>query len=153
MVELGNEVVGREEIGRVVRLVMEGDEGKVIRHRAKELRDSARIALDSGGSSYDSLARTVKAWKLDHNTTTTAKVKAQLIDDSGIIPATVHDAIVKQHFFANGKPICLSEFPNMKAKAATHSITKEERNTLGKAKNLLQASSEITSVWPPCMTW
>ncbi|KAH7849964.1 hypothetical protein Vadar_025701 [Vaccinium darrowii] len=48
MVEPGKEVVGREEIERVARLVMEGDGGKVIRHRAKELRDSARIALDSG---------------------------------------------------------------------------------------------------------
>ncbi|KAG5543253.1 hypothetical protein RHGRI_016106 [Rhododendron griersonianum] len=64
-VEPWREVVGREEIERVVRAVMEGEEGKVIRRRAKELRDSARVALDSGGSSCDSLARVVKAWKLN----------------------------------------------------------------------------------------
>ncbi|KAH7848866.1 hypothetical protein Vadar_009425 [Vaccinium darrowii] len=68
VVEPWNEVVGREEIERVVRMVMEGEEGKVIRKRAKELRDSARIALESGGSSGDSLARVVKAWKLEHDT-------------------------------------------------------------------------------------
>ncbi|KAH7849836.1 hypothetical protein Vadar_023637 [Vaccinium darrowii] len=67
VVELGKEVVGREEIERVVRLVMEGKEGKFIRQRAKELRDSARIALELGGSSFDSLTHVAKAWKLGRN--------------------------------------------------------------------------------------
>ncbi|PWA63715.1 UDP-glucuronosyl/UDP-glucosyltransferase [Artemisia annua] len=43
-------VVGREEIERVVRKVMEGEEGKRIRSRAKELEVSGRAALCCGGT-------------------------------------------------------------------------------------------------------
>ncbi|XP_050365920.1 anthocyanidin 3-O-glucosyltransferase 5-like [Argentina anserina] len=59
----GDTVFGREEIERVVRLLMEGEEGKVIRSKAKKLQESAAKALDSGGCSYESLSRVVKRWK------------------------------------------------------------------------------------------
>ncbi|TKY50572.1 Anthocyanidin 3-O-glucosyltransferase 5 [Spatholobus suberectus] len=49
-------VVGREEIERVVRMVMEGEEGKVMKRRARELRESAAKALRVGGSSYQTRA-------------------------------------------------------------------------------------------------
>ncbi|KAF5740750.1 hypothetical protein HS088_TW11G00828 [Tripterygium wilfordii] len=62
VVELGKRVVGREEIERVVRLVMEGEQGRAMRCKAKELRESAIKALDCGGSSYESLARVVREW-------------------------------------------------------------------------------------------
>lgn len=55
VVEPGNMVAGREEIARVVRLVMEDDHGKVLRRRVKELQESAAKALDCGGSSYESI--------------------------------------------------------------------------------------------------
>ncbi|KAL8026731.1 hypothetical protein ABFX02_14G048200 [Erythranthe guttata] len=42
------EVIGREEIGRVVRAVMEGEEGKVIRRRAGELKENARKSSENG---------------------------------------------------------------------------------------------------------
>lgn len=58
-------VVGREEIQRVVRLVMEGEEGKKMRSKARELQLSAKEALSHGGSSYESLARIAHSWKLD----------------------------------------------------------------------------------------
>lgn len=67
-VEAGQQtIVGRKEIERVVRMVMEGEEGKVIRSRVKELKEGATKALDSSGSSYESLSRVVNYWKTNHN--------------------------------------------------------------------------------------
>ncbi|MBA0592951.1 hydroquinone glucosyltransferase [Gossypium raimondii] len=60
-------IVGRKEIERVVRMVMEGEEGKVIRSRVKELKESATKALDSSGSSYESLSCVANYWKANHN--------------------------------------------------------------------------------------
>ncbi|KAK2660482.1 hypothetical protein Ddye_007015 [Dipteronia dyeriana] len=59
----GETVVRREEISRVVRLLMESEEGEIIRSRVKKLRDSARRAVDIGGSSYNSLSCLVEKWK------------------------------------------------------------------------------------------
>ncbi|KAK0575984.1 hypothetical protein LWI29_010151 [Acer saccharum] len=59
----GETVVRREEISRVVRLLMESEEGEIIRSRVKKLRDSASRAVDNGGSSYDSLSCLVEKWK------------------------------------------------------------------------------------------
>ncbi|MBA0689256.1 hypothetical protein Goari_006991 [Gossypium aridum] len=60
-------IVGRKEIERVVRMVMEGEEGKVIRSRVKELKASATKELDSSGSSYESLSCVANYWKANHN--------------------------------------------------------------------------------------
>ncbi|XP_038883859.1 UDP-glycosyltransferase 72E1-like [Benincasa hispida] len=49
-------VVGREEIERKVRMIMEDEEGREIRERIKEIKISGEKAVDKGGSSYDSLA-------------------------------------------------------------------------------------------------
>jgi len=59
----GEELVDRNEIEKNVRIVMEGEKGKAIRRRAKELKESAKIALNSGGSSYESLCSIVQIWK------------------------------------------------------------------------------------------
>ncbi|KAK1389360.1 putative hydroquinone glucosyltransferase-like [Heracleum sosnowskyi] len=59
----GRKVVKKEEVERVVRLVMQGEEGKVMRNRMRELKDSAAKALKFGGSSYSSLSYVVKSWK------------------------------------------------------------------------------------------
>lgn len=59
----GRKVVKREEVERVVRLVMQGEEAKVMRNRMRELKDSAAKALKHLGSSYDSLSHVVKSWK------------------------------------------------------------------------------------------
>ncbi|XP_021896502.1 anthocyanidin 3-O-glucosyltransferase 5-like [Carica papaya] len=64
-VERGKTVVRREEIERVVRVLMEGEEGKAIRCRVKELKDSALKSLDYGGSSYESLSCVAKQWRLN----------------------------------------------------------------------------------------
>ncbi|KAJ9567224.1 hypothetical protein OSB04_003190 [Centaurea solstitialis] len=56
-------VVGRDEIAKVVRNVMEGEEGKKIRKRARELEASGKVTLSCGGSSYESLARVIESWK------------------------------------------------------------------------------------------
>ncbi|KAK0576281.1 hypothetical protein LWI29_014871 [Acer saccharum] len=58
----GETVVKREEISRVVKLLMESEEGEIIRGRVKKLRDSARRAVDIGGSSYYSLSCLVEKW-------------------------------------------------------------------------------------------
>ncbi|GMN70749.1 hypothetical protein TIFTF001_055460 [Ficus carica] len=64
VVEAGKEVVTRDEIERVVRMMIEGEERKALRCRAEELKESAAKALSSpGGSSFESLSRVVKEWK------------------------------------------------------------------------------------------
>ncbi|GLT45873.1 hypothetical protein SLA2020_196730 [Shorea laevis] len=62
-VKAGQTVVGREEIARVVRMVIEGDEGNTIRRRVRELKETATKALDAGGSSHESVSRVVEEWK------------------------------------------------------------------------------------------
>ncbi|KAI4297205.1 hypothetical protein L6164_037100 [Bauhinia variegata] len=56
-------VIGRNEIAKVVRKTMEGEEGKVLRAKARELKESASKALEVGGSSYQSLAILANQWK------------------------------------------------------------------------------------------
>ncbi|GLU04398.1 hypothetical protein SLE2022_215480 [Rubroshorea leprosula] len=62
-VKAGQTVVGRVEIARVVRMVMEGDEGDEIRCRVRELKETATKALGVSGSSYESVCRVVEEWK------------------------------------------------------------------------------------------
>lgn len=59
----GEELVDRREIEKTVRIVMEGEKGKAMRRRSKELKESAKIALNKGGSSYESLCNIVQYWK------------------------------------------------------------------------------------------
>ncbi|KAF9668650.1 hypothetical protein SADUNF_Sadunf14G0025700 [Salix dunnii] len=59
--EPGASLVGREEVERVVRLAIL--EGKDMRKKIRELKDSAARAMEIGGSSYDSLACLAKEWK------------------------------------------------------------------------------------------
>lgn len=59
----GKTVIEREEIERVVRLLMEGEQGKAMRSKAKKLQESATNALNTAGSSCDSLSRVAKQWK------------------------------------------------------------------------------------------
>ncbi|MQL82987.1 hypothetical protein Taro_015465 [Colocasia esculenta] len=49
-------VVGREEVCRVVKALMEGEEGKTLRNRVRELQEGAARTLAEGGSSYRALA-------------------------------------------------------------------------------------------------
>ena len=55
-------LVGREEIARVVKCLMEGEEGKRLRKRAKELSDAAGRALGPGGSSIRAMADVAREW-------------------------------------------------------------------------------------------
>ncbi|KAI7734200.1 hypothetical protein M8C21_003401 [Ambrosia artemisiifolia] len=57
-------MVGRKEIESVVKAVMEGEDGKKLRKRAKELEASGRETLSCGGSSYDTLARVAESWSI-----------------------------------------------------------------------------------------
>ncbi|KAK1389362.1 Hydroquinone glucosyltransferase-like protein [Heracleum sosnowskyi] len=62
-VEAGEKkAVKREEVARVVRLLMESEEGKVMKVKANELKESAAKALKSGGSSFDLLSSVVESW-------------------------------------------------------------------------------------------
>lgn len=56
-------VIGRKEIERVVRMTLEGEEGKAMRGRAQRLKDSASKTLQFGGSSNQSLASFANQWK------------------------------------------------------------------------------------------
>jgi len=55
--------VRREEVERAVRELMEGEGGKSIRARAKELKEAANTALQGGGSSYTAMAAVVSEWR------------------------------------------------------------------------------------------
>ncbi|CAK9174374.1 unnamed protein product [Ilex paraguariensis] len=54
-------VVGREEIEKMVRTLMQYKEGKAMRDRAKELKYSAENALSNEGSSYKSISVVLEA--------------------------------------------------------------------------------------------
>ncbi|MFS7895758.1 putative anthocyanidin 3-O-glucosyltransferase [Helianthus anomalus] len=58
-------VVQRKKIESVVKAVMEGEEGKKLRRRAKELQASGRETLSRGGSSYETLARVAESWNIE----------------------------------------------------------------------------------------
>ncbi|KAG6674891.1 hypothetical protein I3842_15G070400 [Carya illinoinensis] len=61
--EKGN-INEREVIERLIRMViMEGDKGKMMRDRARELKNSVKKALNSGWSSFESLSCVVEEWK------------------------------------------------------------------------------------------
>ncbi|PKA63597.1 Hydroquinone glucosyltransferase [Apostasia shenzhenica] len=53
----------RKEIARVVRELMEGEEGKVVRRRAKELEAAAAAALGEEGPSSRALATMAERWR------------------------------------------------------------------------------------------
>ncbi|XP_061362028.1 anthocyanidin 3-O-glucosyltransferase 5-like [Gastrolobium bilobum] len=63
-VEAGRRVIGRKEIERVVRAVMEGEEGKAMRGRANDLKESALKAINFGGTSFEALADVANQWKV-----------------------------------------------------------------------------------------
>ncbi|KAL3622219.1 hypothetical protein CASFOL_033630 [Castilleja foliolosa] len=58
-----NGLVGRVEIVNVVKGLMEGEEGKGIRRRIRDLKDAAKIVLSENGSSTKLLADLATKWK------------------------------------------------------------------------------------------
>ncbi|KAJ6328761.1 hypothetical protein OIU77_010447 [Salix suchowensis] len=59
----GNGLVGREEIAKVVKGLMQGGEGVAIRNRMKGLKEAAAKAVSEEGSSTKSLHELVSRWK------------------------------------------------------------------------------------------
>jgi hydroquinone glucosyltransferase len=59
----GNGLVGREEIAKVVKGLMQGEEGATIRNRMKGLKEAAAKAVSEEGSSTKSLHELVSKWK------------------------------------------------------------------------------------------
>eukprot|EP01018_Ginkgo_biloba_P004616 Gb_10317 [translate_table: standard] len=55
--------VRREQVERAARGLMEGEEGKRMRMRTDELKNSAKIALEEGGNSCNALAAAAALWK------------------------------------------------------------------------------------------
>lgn len=58
-----NGIIGREEIANVLRGLMEGEDGKKIRNRMKNLKEAAAIALSEEGSSARALSELAFKWK------------------------------------------------------------------------------------------
>jgi len=58
-----NGLVGREEIGRLTKALMEGEDGKKLRSRMKELKDAAARVLSEDGSSTKALSELALSWK------------------------------------------------------------------------------------------
>ncbi|MED6224834.1 hypothetical protein PIB30_087957 [Stylosanthes scabra] len=62
--KIGEEgLVEREEIGIVVKMLMEGEEGKKLRHRMKELREAAIEVVGENGSSTKQIEDLALMWK------------------------------------------------------------------------------------------
>ncbi|XP_059651270.1 hydroquinone glucosyltransferase-like [Cornus florida] len=58
-----NGIVGRAEIAKVVKSLMEGEEGKWLRSRMRDLKDAAAKNLSEDGSSTKTLAEVAAKWK------------------------------------------------------------------------------------------
>ncbi|KAG9448407.1 hypothetical protein H6P81_014535 [Aristolochia fimbriata] len=56
-------LVERHEIARVVKALMEGEEGKKLRSRMRDLKEAGARALAQGGSSYNALCEVASSWK------------------------------------------------------------------------------------------
>jgi hydroquinone glucosyltransferase len=55
--------IRREEVERAVKELMEGEGGKRVRARVRELKEKAMTALEEGGSSYTAMAAAVSEWR------------------------------------------------------------------------------------------
>ncbi|CAN1254287.1 Hydroquinone glucosyltransferase [Linum perenne] len=60
-------VVGREEIAGYVKAVLDGEEGKLLRRKVKELKAAANNAIGNDGSSTKSLDEVTNLWKKNQN--------------------------------------------------------------------------------------
>ncbi|OMP02956.1 UDP-glucuronosyl/UDP-glucosyltransferase [Corchorus olitorius] len=58
-----NGLVGREDIAKYAKQLIEGDEGKLLRTRMRELKNAAKMALSPHGSSTNHLAKVAGIWK------------------------------------------------------------------------------------------
>ncbi|KAI3840387.1 hypothetical protein MKX03_037799 [Papaver bracteatum] len=58
-----NGIIGRDEICKVVKELMEGEEGKRLGNKMRELKCVAARTLAEGGSSYKTFSEVVNAWK------------------------------------------------------------------------------------------
>ncbi|KAH7846163.1 hypothetical protein Vadar_010637 [Vaccinium darrowii] len=56
-------IIGRTEISQVVKCLMEGEEGNVVRSRMRHLKDAATKVLSKDGESTKSLAKLAQKWK------------------------------------------------------------------------------------------
>ncbi|XP_008791324.3 hydroquinone glucosyltransferase-like [Phoenix dactylifera] len=56
-------LIGREEIARVAKELMEGEEGKRVRSRVKELQEAAIKGLQDDGLAYKTLTEVAQKWK------------------------------------------------------------------------------------------
>nr|AFJ52920.1 UDP-glycosyltransferase 1 [Linum usitatissimum] len=56
-------IVGREEIAGYVTAVLDGEEGKLLRRKVKELKAAANTAIGNDGSSTKSLDQVANLWK------------------------------------------------------------------------------------------
>ncbi|XP_030502948.2 hydroquinone glucosyltransferase-like [Cannabis sativa] len=56
-------IVGRDEICEYVKILMEGEEGKVMRKNVSDLKEASKLALSDEGSSTKSLAEVAHIWK------------------------------------------------------------------------------------------
>ncbi|XP_062091442.1 hydroquinone glucosyltransferase-like [Humulus lupulus] len=61
--ESENRVVQREEIAKVVKSLIEGEEGKNLRNRMKDLKEAAAKALSPNGASTKALSEVADKWK------------------------------------------------------------------------------------------
>ncbi|KAI3940967.1 hypothetical protein MKW92_012769 [Papaver armeniacum] len=58
-----NGIIGRDEICKVVKELMEGEEGMKLKSKMGELKCAAASTLAEGGSSFKTFAEVVNAWK------------------------------------------------------------------------------------------
>lgn len=61
-----NGLIDRNEIAQIVKDLMEGEKGKGVRSRMKDLKDAAARVLDREGSSTRALSTVAQKWKMAH---------------------------------------------------------------------------------------
>nr|XP_048320307.1 hydroquinone glucosyltransferase-like isoform X2 [Ziziphus jujuba var. spinosa] len=60
-------LVGSEDVAEYAKGLIEGEEGKMLRNRMKDLKEAASVALTKEGSSTKSLAEVVQIWNTHKN--------------------------------------------------------------------------------------
>ncbi|KAL5572068.1 hypothetical protein UlMin_021665 [Ulmus minor] len=58
-----NGIIGKEEIAKLVKALIEGEEGKRLRNQMKDLKEAAKRDLGEGGSSFVALSEVATKWK------------------------------------------------------------------------------------------
>ncbi|XP_042490867.1 anthocyanidin 3-O-glucosyltransferase 5-like [Macadamia integrifolia] len=91
-------VVGREEVEKLVRLVME-KEGEAVRRRMKEVKESGLRAMGEGGTSLHWLSHVAQQWKFCYAKSKAVEKQVEEIEGACEWSRTFKDRLTSREFF------------------------------------------------------